>query len=716
VAPEPAWHVRILNSERTAVFGAGILIDRRRIVTCAHVIIEALGVVDVSEVPVGVVGIDFPQCEEAGIRTARVTADGWFPERDSAGDLAVLEVDGDEVTQATPAPLRPAGDPERRMILVLGHPRGHDLGVWARARLIGRGGPRKQWIQMDGLSHTGKRIQKGFSGAGVWDEENEAVIGCVVVEDRSEEDRVAWMIPVEVIASYWQKLQSLLQQEERQEQPRRPQRQEQRRIAPMSAGDRRRLVAMLLTIRVIHDPSSRALFVDALERQFAGRLWVSRRDGDLYDILDLVDACLEHPGALHELVELLRRYHADESELRLVEEVADAVEAVDPFPLLRPSDRNSLYRLLGTLEEYITADMVMRCHHEAVGPLSSTNIDPFDLPSVVRALESATANPDELPPLVRFVEELSRRLPQRLASGLRAWVDDFSGRESIPRYQISRLRISSSPPPPAPTTGYVMTELSPYGADERRYITRISLRHDGPRDRVLRGQVLHDDGMPLTMTEIPALFDYVLSSVWDAATVEIEDVVIEFLLPIELLNHAVDQWPVQTDVVAHPVCVDHLVVVRSTNRVQLRRSHAQWRLKTNRLRSGQSAIRWMDPYDMNGMDQLYYDLASEGSPCLILTRPPVPTRSLGRDAVSIGIRTGVPVIVWCRDEANAASLTARLRAHFAQSDVTDLPILVQRLRTDNVRFGDPVGAHITLVWDLADQPVGPVVRHQAPRL
>jgi hypothetical protein len=208
----------------------------------------------------------------------------------------------------------------------------------------------------------------------------------------------------------------------------------------------------------------------------------------------------------------------------------------------------------------------------------------------------------------------------------------------------------------------------------------------------------------------------VLSGVWDATTVEIEDVVLEFLLPIELLGHAVDQWPVETDVVAHPVCVDHLVVVRSRDRLQLKRSHAQWRQKTNGLCNGRATIRWMDPYDENGLDQLFYDLVGDGSACLVLTRPPVSTRSLGRDAVSIAIRTGVPVIVWCRDEANAGSFTARLRAYLAESNVAELPDLVQRLRTDNVRFGEPTGAHITLIWDLADQHTGLVIRHQAPRL
>ena len=71
-----------------------------------------------------------------------------------------------------------------------------------RARLVGRGGPNTEWIQMDTPTLTGKRIQQGFSGAGVIDEEDGAVIGCVVAADITAEDRIAWMIPTDIIAEY----------------------------------------------------------------------------------------------------------------------------------------------------------------------------------------------------------------------------------------------------------------------------------------------------------------------------------------------------------------------------------------------------------------------------------------------------------------------------------------------------------------------------------
>jgi hypothetical protein len=711
---EAPWHARIMDPQGRNVFGAGVLVGPRRVVTCAHVVSNALGLGEAGDAPADapaeVLRIDFPQWPHSQARDARVIAGGWFPERATAGDLAMLEVLGADLEMA-PAPLRLAGEPGRRMISVLGHPEGQDFGVWARAMLIARGGPQREWIQLDALRSTGRRIQRGFSGAGVWDEEYEAVVGCVVAADRSEQDRVAWMIPVEVITGYWPELADLLQRGPAS--GRRPPRRQD--LSLMSAEDRERLAAMLFGLRGISDPASRDLFVDFIQSQFVGRLQVDRADNGLVDTLALVNACLEHPGALHELTERLRTYHRSEAEQRLVAEIMQVVGATDPAPLLNVTQRNTLYRLLGVLADRLTADMVQDAYRMAADPLSRMAIDPFDLGSVVRLLETANSGQDGLPPLLVFLEELSRPLPGAVTEDLHEWVDDFAEREDIPRFLISRLRLSTPPSSGSDlVTCYLLTELWPDGPDELRYLSRITLLHGDRRDQVPRGQVLHDGRTPQTITEIPLLFDSVLSGMWEAASVDIDDLIIEFLLPFGLLGHAVDQWEVQADVLAHPVCLEHQVIVRYRDRMSLRRSHGQWREKTRRLRDGRATVRWTDPYDADDVGTRLFGDLIHGAPCLALVRPPLQAHALGRDAVSIGIMTGVPVIVWCRDEASARSFTSQLRVQTQQRGVIHLPDIVQQLRTDSVRHRDPVGAHITLIWDLEDEPTLPGLRHQAP--
>ena len=205
------WHARIKGPEGPV--GAGVLVDSRRIVTCAHVIAAALDVNDLTRRPTGMVTIDFPQCAPSEIRSARVLPDGWFPGRPGVGvgDLAMLEVLGDDVSCTGAAPLRYAGNASGRVLGVLGHPAGYDMGTWARTSLTGVGGPGREWIQLDAVAGTGSRIQPGFSGAGVQDEEDGSVVGIVVVADLAPQNRVAWMIPVEVICGYWPDLRDLLQ-------------------------------------------------------------------------------------------------------------------------------------------------------------------------------------------------------------------------------------------------------------------------------------------------------------------------------------------------------------------------------------------------------------------------------------------------------------------------------------------------------------------------
>jgi hypothetical protein len=658
-------------------------------------------------VPEGIVHVDFPQCPEAPAREARVVQGGWFPER-PGGDLAMLEVLGEGPLGVSPAPLRLAGE-SRNRVFVLGHPAGQDMGVWARAKLMARGGPQGEWVQMDALRSVGKRIQKGFSGAGVWDDSIEAVIGCVVAEDRTEQDRVAWMIPVEVICRYWPDLRGVLRHEPVT--PRRP--ALARDTSLMAAADRDRLAAMLFGLRGISETASRALVVDALESRFAGRLHVERQDNGLLDTLAIIDACLEHPGALHELIAMLRAYHTtDAEERRLVAEISDIAETVDPAPLLNHAERNKLYRLLDAMAE-ITVDTVLSSYREAAGLLSTRSIDPFDLQQVVRILESAMSGPDGLPPLLIFLEGLSRRLQSPATAELRDWVDLFAAREGIPSHLISRIRISSPPASTAtPATGYLLTELYPDGADDMRYLSRITLLHGDRSDRPA-GYVLHDGRTPLTIGEIPSLFDDVLSGMWDATSIDMDELVIEFLLPFGLLGHAVDQWEVQADVMAHPVCVEHLVLVRYRNRP--RRSHGKWRQRTRRLREGNTTIRWADPNDASDVSgNLFRDLANSLTPCLALLRPPRLAGELGNDAVSIGIWTGVPVMVWCRDDASTDAFVAQLTSYLSQNSLADLPALVQQLRTGTFGLAEPPGAHITLIWDLQDEPTAPVVRLQAP--
>ena len=102
------WHARIFSSSGGMPAGAGIYVGERKIVTCAHVIQDALGLADITMRPTGHVWVDFPQAQDRARRRAQVMEhDAWFPERDEAGDLAMLQIVDEDVPRGTAAPLRP---------------------------------------------------------------------------------------------------------------------------------------------------------------------------------------------------------------------------------------------------------------------------------------------------------------------------------------------------------------------------------------------------------------------------------------------------------------------------------------------------------------------------------------------------------------------------------------------------------------------------------
>src|SRR5713101_2843569 len=92
--------VRIVDANDLIV-GAGFLVSERHVLTCAHVIAQALNIPqDTEEMPTDQVRLNFPFCELKETNTARVVF--WKPVRSAASnasdrseDIAALELEAD---------------------------------------------------------------------------------------------------------------------------------------------------------------------------------------------------------------------------------------------------------------------------------------------------------------------------------------------------------------------------------------------------------------------------------------------------------------------------------------------------------------------------------------------------------------------------------------------------------------------------------------------
>lgn len=181
--------------------GVGCLVSDKHIVTCAHVILDALGISrTTNEQPKTSVQLDFAFEFSQQVFNAKIIF--WRPVHfnqatlsEFGEDIALLELDK-PVLSAKPACflLTNPSDLEQHPFQVFGMPKGNPQGVWADGIVIK--GLANGWVQIEDKEQSGFQVEPGFSGSPVWDTYLDAVIGMIVATDPNRiEARVGFMIP-----------------------------------------------------------------------------------------------------------------------------------------------------------------------------------------------------------------------------------------------------------------------------------------------------------------------------------------------------------------------------------------------------------------------------------------------------------------------------------------------------------------------------------------
>ena len=195
-----------IYSNSGKVVGAGFLVSPKRILTCAHVVADALGLPrKTAEIPDAEISLDFPILAAKQLFKARVVF--WRPVNpdEFAEDIAGLELQNSPPEVAQPARLVTSDDLWRHPFQVLGFPAGQPNGVWADGEL--RAGLANGWVQLEGVKETGYRLEPGFSGAPIWDETLQGVAGMAVAAEINRPDaKAAFMIPTKVLCAAWSEL------------------------------------------------------------------------------------------------------------------------------------------------------------------------------------------------------------------------------------------------------------------------------------------------------------------------------------------------------------------------------------------------------------------------------------------------------------------------------------------------------------------------------
>lgn len=197
--PEEKIVARILAKDGE-VAGTGFLLTPSHLITCAHVVCDALAFKERTHVgkPEELLEVDFPLNKAA---TASVTASvvHWEPMRPSdtfeqLEDIAILElaapVDWDRDIQTLYQESAPARPNQRFDAIGFGRSRGYWVSGTTRGAVSGG------WIHLD----SEREVIPGCSGGPVFDENHQQVLGMLVARERDE--KLAYMRPLQALLEF----------------------------------------------------------------------------------------------------------------------------------------------------------------------------------------------------------------------------------------------------------------------------------------------------------------------------------------------------------------------------------------------------------------------------------------------------------------------------------------------------------------------------------
>lgn len=181
------------------IVGLGFLIAESRIITCAHVVADAVGIErDDPNPPSQPISVDFPLVDDNKRCTATLVV--WLPSHDGTDDIAVLELHEAAPSSAKPANLVTVDRLWGAEFGVYGFPRYNPKGVWAKGKVSGLIEGKR--IQIDALEgNVSYFIEPGFSGSPIYcDDPNiNGVIGMAVSAESDPNIKAGFMIPSVVL-------------------------------------------------------------------------------------------------------------------------------------------------------------------------------------------------------------------------------------------------------------------------------------------------------------------------------------------------------------------------------------------------------------------------------------------------------------------------------------------------------------------------------------
>ncbi|WP_158887082.1 effector-associated domain 2-containing protein [Amycolatopsis anabasis] len=476
------------------------------------------------------------------------------------------------------------------------------------------------------------------------------------------------------------------------------------------------LVEALRELSCLAEVGDRNFVVRMLSGMLGAHLPVEEHPIAVRHLYGIVEACRQRPNGLTALREVLDRIEQGSKPMRRVRAIITQMTALEMWP---DDERDLLFELLRGVVVPDIGDI----YRFVAGPGAPGLLGQTTFPEVFLLLETLNADPDGLPKPLVFVEYLATRVRLDLASELRRWADRQATRFGVVNeLQAVRRKFVHvpMPAPPPRSQAYLVLLLQLDGPSGDRF----RLSHWTQLDVTQGWYPEHGPDFVGPLDEIKYRVAE-LAEATEANWAQYEpEICVEFVLSSDLLNLDVDQWQWETDSsVPEPVGCRFPVAIRSLERMKAGKWHRSWRSRWKELNhqleeDGTIAVEsnYCHPArDEDGLRTLTSVFAREGRlVSLVLGEPPAGDGT-GRDQVLVGLRAGIPVIFWHRQDCRLAEFTqtvAKLLHEEAPGNVLER---VRYVRANAFEGGPDtahVGNHLTVLWDDPERVVVP--RDPAP--
>lgn len=442
---------------------------------------------------------------------------------------------------------------------------------------------------------------------------------------------------------------------------------------------------------------------DYLHRQlvldYPGLLSVPRDDDPHVDLMELLSAAYDYPGALRAVLDIITHLYVPDPRVAAIKDLIDAVE---PEDLLTREERQSALGLLATAEAAVVAGAF---HYSTRTTVRDADLDPRDVTAVFMRVERFPGRPERLPLFFEFLDYIAHRCQQSTRAELHEWMDLVSKRLGfVDRLTIDKLCMATDNRLAMSDRFYLIAELRPDRMRTGRFFLAAWRQHENEPEEAL---YLADQSIAWdeAITSTHELMRELAVNVEATA----EERVLELIVPRCLVTHSIDQWRVDS-VLPSAIGTNYPLVLRSYDRLEDPAMHGDWGrnwrwLKQHDRVAGVAAIREVESHDLATVQALRGALLRDGPPAIVLMLAPLPPSSiLAADAYTAGLRGGAPIMLWSRNGTTADELAESIRSVCTEGLLSLREhVFYLRLRALEEPGQRSAGNHISIIFDDYDR-------------